>query len=570
MQLLHSNILYLLPLFLLVFYFIRLQQRERPADVSSLLLWKRMLKRITPPSPPPKKKWDLITILRALTFIILILSACGLIAEWSTAGTKDVIVMMDCSASMASRDKDDVSLYQKAINKLRSLCSERLSSHRITLVFNPQTAKNHETVMQGTPDQIIAKASAHQPVACKGDMTFLTEQLMQKKPVYFFTDHLPGVAPDLEPFLTPVLVGNTNTNIGWISLDITENNIFAGLRNFSSVTVETSVVLKSATENIMQKKITLAPGAEEQLILPLPEKRPDTLIVKHTARDALAFDNSVQAVRIKALPPAAAVYGKRNRFIEKALQASGISFRYFPDTSSTGDATGSYSLRILNQTSLPVRHQSPGTFYLLFAPAAGGGFVDVNAGPSLNDFRPEWFSRDSLFRNTDFRSLRIFSAQPIRTCGNAAPRMKYKDYIIAFEGTNFLYFTFTPGESTIARFPSFPILFANLAQALFQEKYSYFKTGEIPSNPYNSRGHGNRQFEYPGLYNIQGHRFAVNMLTPSESEVHGPVSRNLDKRLSAGPRPQQARLHHVELTGLLSAIGVVLALLCWATENRNV
>ncbi len=568
MQLLYPNILYLLPLFLLVFYFIRLQQRERPADVSSLFLWNRLLKRLTPPPPPPRKKWDLITLLRALAFVILILSAAGLSFEWNRPGSKDVIVMMDCSASMASREKEGLSRYQKAVKRLKSLCSGPLRGSRITLVYNPRPAGSPLSAIQGTSEQIIAEASRNQPVACKEDKTILVEHLMRQKTVYFFTDHLPDVPQNLRRFLIPVQVGNTDNNTGWTSLDISENTLFAILRNYSSRKVETTAILSSASGEILQKKVTLAPKAEKQLTIPLPAEQPDTLILKHTARDALAFDDSVQAIRNKTVPPTAAVCGERNRFIEKALRANAVSCRYIPDISDADLVSGNYSILVLNRTHVPVR-QTPGTFYILFAPAGGGGFANVDAGITLNDVRPEWVSRDSLFRNTDFRTLQISSAQQIRSCGNAALRMKYKNYIIAFEGPTFLYFAFTPSDSTIHRFPSFPILFTNLARELFQEKYSYFKTGETQFYPYNSRGNTGDRFEFPGIFTSQGHRFAVNMLAPSESDIRDSASEFPDEPSSEKPNLRHARTHSFELTGLLSAVGIVVVLLCWVVENRN-
>jgi Ca-activated chloride channel family protein len=97
-------LLYLLPLcgLIILLYLLKLRRRERV--IPSVMLWDKLLQDLQANSPLQKLRKNLLLILQLLIVILIVIALTRPAMLWNTTSSRNMIMVIDASASMAARD----------------------------------------------------------------------------------------------------------------------------------------------------------------------------------------------------------------------------------------------------------------------------------------------------------------------------------------------------------------------------------------------------------------------------------------------------------------------------------
>src|SRR5579872_2761509 len=98
------NLLWLLPLVPIIVFFYLLKLKRREMVVSSVLLWSHLIKDVQANAPFQKLKKNLLLFLQLLIVFLSILALARPAYVTRSLGGSNVVVILDGSASMQSRD----------------------------------------------------------------------------------------------------------------------------------------------------------------------------------------------------------------------------------------------------------------------------------------------------------------------------------------------------------------------------------------------------------------------------------------------------------------------------------
>ncbi len=241
-------LLVLLPV-IVFFYLLKLKRRE--VTVSSVLLWNHLVKDVQANAPFQKLKKNLLLFLQLLIATLAILALARPAIFVNSLGGKNVVLILDGSASMQSRDARG-SRFEAAKETALRMVGQMRGGDRMMIVL--ATSRTHRltslTSNQNELRRAIRRAEAQDTTTNLRDALLLASSTVAssimrgERRIYVISD---GAFGDLEDLDTRgagiefVKVGTRSENVGIVAMDVRRMfqdeggyQLFVAVRNFSN------------------------------------------------------------------------------------------------------------------------------------------------------------------------------------------------------------------------------------------------------------------------------------------------------------------------------------------------
>jgi Ca-activated chloride channel homolog len=320
-----------------VVLFYLLKRKRVVRLVPSTVLWQRFLADSQASAPFQNLRLNWLLILQLLLLILVILAlARPYVTGQLPAGTLHVVVL-DASASMQSTDETPSRFDKARAEALRLVDTLRDTDQMIVLVagasaeVRQSATSNKANLRRALQSVVVTDASTRVVVALK-----LADSLTRDNPqaeVHLFSD---GAGPGLAELDSPRLplvyhrVGQRAGNLGIVHLDVRANPenpferaVFATVANASNDDRRTEVELRFDGQLIDLRSLTVPATNSVSQVFRTTQPRDGVFTVRLTPEDDLAADNEASIVSLLPQPRRILLVTRGNRFLERALQASG-------------------------------------------------------------------------------------------------------------------------------------------------------------------------------------------------------------------------------------------------------
>ncbi|MFH0962535.1 MAG: VWA domain-containing protein, partial [Planctomycetota bacterium] len=308
-----------------------LKRQEKP--ISSTYLWKKAIQDLRVNSPLQKLRKNLLLWLQLALLALLVLGRARPTLNLAPGERKNVICLIDTSASMCATDETPNRL-EAAKRQAQRLVANMRSADRMMLVTfdaKPAVLAPYTSVKSQLRDAIrdIQPTESSTNV---GRALELVAALARDAPdveLYILSDgrfdlaaapELPGVTPHY------IQVGSRGNNVGITALDARRNveyeaqvDLFARVENFGELDADVRLELHLDDKLFDARDLHLAPGGKAGVVFSDPALKEGLARVGIASIDDLAVDNAawlelVQPRRLRVL-----VVTPGNYFLELAL-----------------------------------------------------------------------------------------------------------------------------------------------------------------------------------------------------------------------------------------------------------
>lgn len=240
-------LLILLPV-IVFFYLLKLKRRE--VTISSVLLWNHLVKDVQANAPFQKLKKNLLLFLQLLIAILAILALARPALFVKSLGGKNVVMILDGSASMQSRDAKGTRFDEAKETALRMVNQMRGGDKMMVVLATNRTHRlTSLTTNQNELRRAIRQAEPRDTTTNLRDALLLassavaSSSMRGERRIYVLSD---GAFGDLEDLDTRgagiefVKVGSRSENVGIVAMDVRRMfrdeggyQMFVAVRNYS-------------------------------------------------------------------------------------------------------------------------------------------------------------------------------------------------------------------------------------------------------------------------------------------------------------------------------------------------
>ncbi len=348
-----------------------------------------------------QKSWLLLLQILFLATVVLALARPSL-NLWTSPG-RTIVLVLDCSASMASRERDGTR-FDRARARAISLLDALGRNDRIAIVqARPQpVVHSYRGSEAGSMRSALRAMSPTQaPADLYGAVILGLSALPQGESceVFVFSDgtraaQLPGNMPAAHVHY--LSFGETGNNVAITRLAVRsqpnsayDHEAFAEVTNFSGHPQRFALRMTFEDQELLVEQVELAPAQRRPFVCQVPSGKAGALRAAIDVRDDLDADNQAYAVvgsaRISVL-----LVTQGNLFLEKALAVNPqVAYRVLkPEACSAEELAKSYDVRIFDgfvPANLPL-----GNDWLIrsSASAAAGGATRIRGIHNLVLTRP--------------------------------------------------------------------------------------------------------------------------------------------------------------------------------------
>lgn len=466
---------------IIIFYMLRL--RRRPAQVSSLLLWQRVLQDYQANAPWQRLQRNLLLLLQLvlLALLILALSRPYRLIEAKVQG--NVIILIDASASMQATDVTPNRLAaarNEAIDIINALQGGNLVSLIMvgeipTPLISGDAGADRNSLIAAL-DQIDPTTSvANWEAALALAAASATSQ--PNSTVVVISD---GAIPtNLPPLPVPVRwipIGEHSNNQAIVALATREGRsgteLFVRVMNFADTAVETLLEIRVDGQLFDARNLNLRPAPDGNLSLTFTNLPPTTSYIEaHLAQDdALLLDNVAQTYRT-TLGGRVLLVGPGNLFLERSFSLlPGVSlFQAQPDNLPTGE---DFDLIIFDR-NVPETLPTNTAALLFIAPPTSTDLFEVTGVFTTTRLAGEVDRNHPVTQFVDFSNLHIAQAQEVERPVWATTLLNSQGGPLIMVGETetqrVAIMTFNLLQSDLPLQIDFPILVVNLAFWLFDQ-----------------------------------------------------------------------------------------------------
>jgi hypothetical protein len=512
---------------LIALYFLKLKRREVP--VSSTYLWKRSLEDLQVNSPFQKLRRSLLLLLQLLILLALILAASRPVLRGAGAGGRNLLLLIDNSASMNTLEEGGTRL-ELARRQAEGLVEGMVGGDRMAVIAFSSRSRVVEPL---TADRVALRRAIGSIPATALSTDLLqalrtAEAIARSLPaaeVYLVGDGAYGtlgsLTGELERFALKFLaVGKGSENLGITELDVRRSfgiqkrvELFAAVHNFSEK--ERKVVLGvyrderilSAAELVIPAGRSSSYTFDATRFLPEGETAP-ALLRLEIDQGGLLKDDDQALVRLA--PPerlSVLVVGAENPFLDRVLgveplvDARRVSLAAFVELSRAGKLRSDPArVLIFDRAAGPEPPDRPALYIGCYPPvaellgreagggaAAGAGKPVVVKGVSIVDWdRAHPVNRFLAFADLSIEESLAFSGgRGYRSLIDTADRSIAGTVSLSAEGrppVAALILGFDIQKTNWPWLHSFPIFFGNaldwLGRAAGSETSPRYRTGE--------------------------------------------------------------------------------------------
>ncbi|GAB4494152.1 MAG: BatA and WFA domain-containing protein [Anaerolineales bacterium] len=619
MQLLAPAGLALLALAIPILLLYMLKLRRKPVQVSSILLWQRLLRDQQANTPWQKLKRNLLLFLQLLILAALAFALARPALPTPVVASGTVIVLLDASASMNATDVSPTR-FEAARRAVGTLINSLPGSSQMTLILvgnNPQTliaAESDKALLRGA----LATAQPAQSGADWQSAFALASAAARNAPevitVIVSDGGLPleGL-PALPGEVRYLPIGASDDNLAISALALRGGQLFAEVTNYSAAprSVLLSIAEIVAPTDLLRdaRQLEIPPGESRSVTLEnisaggkiyrarISDPAGDSVLDAFPLDDAaFAVNQDAAARRVLLVSTGTALSeSKGNLYLEQLLASlPGIQ----PFRSLTGEIPPDPFDLYLFDGAYPTQ-ALPGSL-LLVNPPPNSLFV---VGSS---FQPaEMRAREHpLTRYVDWSNVHILQA-------NSVPLPAWADLLIEAEGRPLVFagetggrrvavLTFDLRQSDLPLQVAYPILFSNLINylvppAAFDASQS-LRPGEsltlapppgveqiviaapsgqlytlLPSAASlaftNTEEIGTYAVNFLSKDTARAEYFAVNLFDPSESNIRPAETLQIGQTSLAPAAAEQTGLR--ELWPWLAGLALAVLLIEWMVYHRN-
>ncbi len=407
---------------LLLLYFLKVRRRDR--TVSSLMLWEPALRDRRASTVFQRLQRDPLLILQILALLALTLALARPAATVLGHGAQKVVVVLDVSASMKSRDVPP-SRFVAAQREALTLIGRLGAAAEVMVIeagVNPRVTASL-TREHGRAAAAIRSARARDIPSRLEEAVRTARALTADDPraeIHVFTDgtHPPADAAELrDPHVRWRGVGRRGDNVGITSFAIRRNyfgsfdyQAFVSLVNFSRSEKSFSFTLDLDGSNLASKSLTLGPNVRRSVMLPFSNQGGGVVTARLDLADDLAADNVAYAV----IPPprkiAVLLVTPGNVFLEKELKTDPQVSVEVRAPNAYGGGMGGFDVVVLDSVN-PAR-VGPGRFVLV---NSAPGDVPIELLGRIE--RPailDWDRSHPVMRNVDLAKVAVEDAMRMR------------------------------------------------------------------------------------------------------------------------------------------------------------
>lgn len=482
MQLLTPTGLWLLALAVPILLLYMLKLRRKQVQVSSTLLWERLLRDQQANTPWQKLKRNLLLFLQLLILAALVLAFARPAVQTPAVASGSVIVLLDASASMNATDASPTR-FETARRSVQTLINSLPGGSQMTLILvgsAPQALITAET------DQALLRSalSAAQPSQGSADWQAAfalaagaAHGSQQVTTVIVSDGGLPETGlPALPGEVRYVPIGASDDNLALTALALRSRQLFAEVTNYSAADRSVLLSLYLGNELLTARQLELKAGASQSLTL---DNLPATSGVYRarisapqgdSALDAFPLDDVAFAVnqdaatrRVLLVSKGAALSSSKGNLYLEQLLASLPGLQ--PFRALTGEIpSGPFDLYVFDG-SLPV--QLPAGNLLLINPSSNPLF---DVGAAFKEMTAVQVHESPLTRFVDWSNVHILQAKTVQPPAWADVLIEAQAGPLVFAGETggrrIAVLTFDLRESDLPLQVAYPILFSNLINYL--------------------------------------------------------------------------------------------------------
>ena len=459
--------------------FYLLKRKRQVRLVPSTLLWQRFLAETQASAPFQRLRHSTLLLLQLLLLLLIVLALARPYFAGRTAEASLQIVILDASASMQSRDGSPTRFDAARAGALALVDA-------LPTGFGPRSAQMlimvagaHAEVRQSATSEKSALRRAIEAARPSDAPTRLAEALQvaatltrdrSDAEIHLFSD---GAGVDLSEFEKKDLrlvfhkVGSKSDNAGIVALDVKANPeepsqraVFASIANPGATPVETTVELRLDDRLVESKPVRIGPTNTTPVAFVASQERDGIFSVRLRHEDLLAADNEARVVSQMPAPIRVLLVTRGNRFLEKALAASGPQVDLVVAADLTASAA-EMDLVVLDAVTPAVW---PTGNVLAFEVVPPGWFP---AEPGVLEAPPivDWRNSHPVLRFVSFDNVAVAQALATPTPGWAVALVDSPETPLVLAGElgrqRIIWVAFDPLQSTWPLRISFPIFVAN-------------------------------------------------------------------------------------------------------------
>jgi Ca-activated chloride channel family protein len=611
---------------IIAMYLLKLRRTEQV--VSSVYLWRRMVRDVEANAPWQRLRRNLLLILQLLFLAALILALTRPFTWTEGASGQAVILIVDTSASMAATDVAPSRL-EAAKTQAHQLADGLPDDARVTviaagdgarvLVASSQDRRQVRLAIEGLRSgtggsdltaalELASAIAARQPeteivVLSDGQVT-LPDRLAVKGRLRYM----------------PVGVSDDNQAISVLSLEPAPGgatlSVFAQISNYGQSVAQRRLALYADGQLVNAYDLEIPPGSQRAVVADDLPGETGVLEAQLTGQDTLSLDDRAWAVHRSAEPAAVTLVSEGNLFLETALallpglQVTVVRPEDWEAGRLEGDETNLPTFRSSDLTILdayvPLTVTLPTGNLFFIAPPRSTGYFSVTGTVDQPLPRPV-DTADPLLAHVELADVGIMEAvrMPLPTWARLIVTGDLPDgaspllFAGEIDGRRVAVFAFDLHKSDLPLQVAFPLLLANLTGWLAPGSGSDLPTQVSPGaaaalslppeveSARVTRPDGSTARLVPeggravfadtvqlGVYNIEwgeaeAASFAVNLFSPPESNVHPAETLPLvgAGEAEGGERPQQARR---EWWRPLAWVALVVLMVEWLVYQRAV
>lgn len=474
MQLLTPAGLWLLALAVPILLLYMLKLRRKQVQVSSILLWERLLRDQQANTPWQKLKRNLLLFLQLLILAALVLAFARPALPTPVVASGSVIVLLDASASMNATDASPTR-FETARRSIQTLINSLSGGAQMTLIL-VGSAPQALISVESDPALLRSALAAAQPSQGSADWQAAfalaagaAHGSQQVTTVIVSDGGLPASGlPALPGDVRYVPIGASDDNLAISALALRARQLFAEVSNYSAADRSVLLSLYLNDELLTARQMELKAGSSQSLSL---DKLPETPGVYRarisspqgdSALDAFPLDDVAYAVNQDAATRRVLLVSKGNLYLEQLLASlPGIQ----PFRATGGEIpTDRFDLYIFDG-SLPA--QLPAGNLLLINPSSSPLF---DVGAPFKEMTDVQVRENPLTRFVDWSNVHILQAKTVQPPAWADVLISTASGPLLFAGETggrrLAALTFDLRESDLPLQVAYPILFSNLINYL--------------------------------------------------------------------------------------------------------
>ncbi|MDF1661533.1 MAG: BatA and WFA domain-containing protein [Planctomycetota bacterium] len=345
-----------------ILYFLKLKRREMV--VSSTFLWRQAVQDLRVNSPFQKLRMNLLLILQLLIATLIIVTLARPRSAVSATGARDLILLIDRSASMGSNDADGQSRLSQAVTQASRLVNDMSGNDRaIVIAFDEKPeilaslTNNKRSLLKILKDiELSDKGTYFNEALERAFKISIGESENRPREVHLFSDGLcrelgrvvtkedrdRGVSSKKLGELNAKLPKNTSlhyislgsdetTNIGITKADLRRTldsdaflQLFVGIVNYTKDEQVVGVDILLNGKLVQSQEVTLERDAVTGVIFDSESLTAGLIEVVLDKKDGLELDNRAYTIAQKKEELKVLLVSPGNGFLEKALRTMGF------------------------------------------------------------------------------------------------------------------------------------------------------------------------------------------------------------------------------------------------------